>query len=86
MSFKGTALFCVLILREIYLELSVIYIKVLNICLHVAYQQAWNSGLARMASLSQKQVTRPLANLTSQSLMLETVYLKAVLKIRWSMH
>lgn len=48
----------------------------------MAYKQAWNSGLARMASLSQKQIARPLANLTSQSLMLETVYFKAVLKIR----
>ena len=58
MSFKSTALLCVLILREFYLELSVIYIKVLNICLHIANKQAWNSGLARMVSLSQKQVTR----------------------------
>lgn len=48
----------------------------------MANKQAWNSGLARMVSPSQKQVTRPLANLTSQSLMLETVYFKAVLKIR----
>lgn len=79
-------LLCVLILREIYLELSVIYIKVLNICLHMVNKQAWNLGLARMVSLSQKQVTSPLANLTSQSLMLETIYFKAVLKIKGPMH